>query len=69
MANDPMKSMRGGNPCFGCPDRYTACSDHCQKPEFLAWKAEQERIKKNRRAYDITTDYVRKSIDKNRRKK
>lgn len=30
------------NPCRGCPDRYTACSDHCQKPEFQAWKAEQE---------------------------
>lgn len=69
MANDSMKSMRGGAPCFGCPDRYTACSDHCRKPEFLIWRAEQEEIKKNRRAYDLTTDYVRKNIDKNRRKK
>jgi len=39
------------NPCRGCPDRYPACSDHCQKPEFLAWKAEQEKIRKNRAAY------------------
>lgn len=40
------------NPCRGCPDRYQACSDHCQKPEFLAWKAEQEKIRKNRAAYN-----------------
>lgn len=39
------------NPCNGCPDRYPACSDHCKKPEFLAWKAEQEKIKAARRAY------------------
>lgn len=39
------------NPCHGCPDRYPACSDHCQKPEFLEWKAEQQRIREARRAY------------------
>lgn len=38
-------------PCHGCPYRYTACSDHCTRPEFLAWKAEQEKIRKNRAAY------------------
>lgn len=39
------------NPCKGCPDRYTACSDHCQKPEFLAWKAEQKKIRDAKQAY------------------
>lgn len=39
------------NPCKGCPDRYIACSDHCQKPEFLKWKDEQALIRKNRKAY------------------
>ena len=42
---------RSGNPCHGCPDRYYACSDHCRKDSFLAWKAEQEKIRKNRAAY------------------
>lgn len=61
--------QRGGNPCYGCHDRHIACSDHCQKPEFLDWKAEQEKIKKNRREYNVTTDYVRGQIQKNRRKR
>ena len=39
------------NPCMGCPDRYTACSDHCKKPEFKSYKAEQEKIKENRGKY------------------
>lgn len=38
-------------PCMGCPDRYPACSDHCQKLEFKAYKDEQEKIKENRRKY------------------
>lgn len=39
------------NPCKGCPDRYPACSDHCRKPSFLTWKAEQQKIREARRAY------------------
>ena len=39
------------NPCMGCPDRYPACSDHCEKPEFNAYKAEQAKIKENRGKY------------------
>ena len=39
------------NPCKGCPDRYPACSDHCQKPEHLKWKAERETIRENRRKH------------------
>lgn len=40
------------NPCRGCPDRYPACSDHCMKDAFLKWKAEQDLIRKNRKAYN-----------------
>lgn len=39
------------NPCKGCPDRYPACSDHCQKPEYLEYKAEQKKIREARAAY------------------
>jgi len=39
------------NPCKGCPDRYTACSDHCRKESFLAWKEEQEKIRKAKKSY------------------
>lgn len=39
------------NPCKGCPDRYRACSDHCKKPEYLAFREEQDRIRKARAAY------------------
>jgi endogenous inhibitor of DNA gyrase (YacG/DUF329 family) len=31
-------------PCHHCKDRYTACSDYCQKPEFLEWKQERQTI-------------------------
>lgn len=58
----------GGNPCKGCPDRYTACSDHCKKPDFIAWKAEQKMIRENRRAHYALVDYTRKQVQKNRRK-
>lgn len=55
------------NPCYQCPDRYTACSDHCRKPDFLAWKEEQARIRENRRKYDETTSYTVDQIRKSRR--
>ena len=38
-------------PCHGCPDRYPACSGHCEKPEYLEWQAEQEKIRQNRKKY------------------
>jgi hypothetical protein len=55
------------NPCYQCPDRYTACSDYCRKPEFIAWKEEQERIREARRKYDETTSYTVDQIRKSRR--
>ena len=33
-------------PCKNCPDHRQPCSDHCQKPEYLAWKDENEKINK-----------------------
>lgn len=48
--SDTLRSQRP-NPCNGCPDRYTACSDCCKKPAFLKWKQEQETIRKNEKAY------------------
>lgn len=66
MPSDVLRSERY-NPCQGCPDRYTACSDHCLKPEFLAWQAEQETIRQNRAAYNSMNDYVFRQSERNRR--
>lgn len=63
--------LRGGryNPCNGCLDRYTACSDHCLKPEFLGWKSEQETIRQNRAAYNGMNNYVFRQSERNRRER
>ncbi len=55
------------HPCKGCTARYPACSDHCTKPEYLAYKAEQETIRKNRAAYSGMNDYVFRQSERNRR--
>ena len=61
---------RGGRPnhCHGCQDRVTACSDHCQKPDFLKWKHEQEVIRENRRAYYELAGYISDNAQKNNRR-
>ena len=56
------------NPCKGCPDRYTACADHCKKPEKLAWEAEQEKIRRNRRDYMNNHTPIWKHGDRDSRK-
>lgn len=62
--------LRGrDNPCKGCPDRYSACSDHCKKLAFLKWKAEQEKIRKARQKQRDLDTYVSGEIRKNRRVK
>ena len=62
-----LKTTRDVPPCKGCPERYTACSDHCQLPEFLAWKENMETIRRNR-SKGITLDgYQVDQIRKNRR--
>ena len=68
MGRELLRSGRE-NPCHGCPDRYTACSDHCQKPEFLKWKAEQERIRENRNARSSLNAYVFRQSERNRRER
>lgn len=39
------------SPCHHCPDRYPACSDHCRKPEYIAYREEQAKIKAARKKY------------------
>ena len=51
------KMIRDPSPCAGCTERFIACSDKCPKDErgeygYKAWKAEIERVKNNRKAYD-----------------
>lgn len=46
------------NPCHGCPDRYTACSDTCTKESFLKWKHEQDVIRENRRKSQELAGYI-----------
>lgn len=57
------------NPCQGCLDRYTACSDHCRKPELLAWQARQEAIRQARRKDNEAWAYSAEQIRKNRRRR
>jgi endogenous inhibitor of DNA gyrase (YacG/DUF329 family) len=59
---------RDVGPCYGCPDRYPACSAYCKKPEYLNWRAEQEVIKENRRAYDKEKQYEKERRQRYRRK-
>ena len=54
------------SPCYGCTERYPACSAHCPKDErgeygYLAWKAKVKKIEDNRKAYyDTLEEYRRK---------
>lgn len=54
-------------PCYGCPDRYLACSDHCKKPEFIVWKEERDRIREAKRRESEIWGYTANEIRKNRR--
>lgn len=56
------------NPCRGCPDRYPGCSDHCTKPEKLAWNEEQETIRRNRAKVRDNDAYTVDAIRKSRRR-
>lgn len=42
--------MRGVSPCVDCKERHTACHDHC--PKYKEWKAEVQKIKEAKRAYE-----------------
>lgn len=54
-------------PCKGCPDRYPDCSDHCKKPEYLAFKAEQAKIREAKQKESMLWGYTANEIRKNRR--
>ena len=56
-------------PCMNCPDRYPACSDHCKKPEFLAQKERNERLREARRREGIINGYTVDQVRKNKRVK
>ena len=53
-------------PCKGCQDRYPGCADHCRKEDFLAWRAEQETIRENRRKYVSPAWLFREQNDRRR---
>lgn len=42
--------VRGVSPCTECGERHTACHDRCEK--YKAWKAEVQRIKEKKKAYE-----------------
>lgn len=42
--------VRGVSPCTDCSERHSACWDAC--PKYKAWKAEAQRIKEKKKAYD-----------------
>ena len=54
--------------CHGCTDRYTACYDHCKKPEFLKWKEEQETIRRNRAKGKGIDEYTVNAIRRSRKR-
>lgn len=60
-------SKRNLPPCGECPSKCPACSDHCRRPEYLAYKAEAERIKKARNEHNLVDAYTSDQIKKNRR--
>lgn len=62
-----LKTCRDIPPCSGCRDRYTACSDHCKKPEYLNWRKELETIRHNRQKDRSVNSYQADQIRKNRR--
>lgn len=71
MSNTPWRDSGGRDrpPCQGCPDRKPACSDHCKKPEFLAWKEQKRKITRARMAEGRVNGYTADMIRKNRRVK
>ena len=71
MSETPWRDTESRNkpPCQGCRDRYLACSDHCKKPQFLAWKEEKWRIDQAKMADRSINSYTADQIRKNRRMK
>lgn len=53
-------------PCNGCTERYPACQDHCDKPEYKAWKEKIEVARAERKRYrdshDTLSDDAKRKI-------
>lgn len=64
-----MRTSRDVPPCKGCPDREYACSDHCQKPEYIKWRDLMDTIRHNRSKDMILNGYQADQIRRNRRVK
>ena len=63
---DPYRNKRP-HPCSkDCSGRQIACQDHCQRPEYLAWKAEQEKIREARRNYRSPVYVRQESVNRKR---
>ena len=60
--SEPMPN-RNKPPCKGCEQRERGCHDRCQLPAYLSWKAENEKIKKNKDAY-YGSIWIQKELDK-----
>lgn len=59
------QTHREKSPCYGCTERFQACSDHCPKDErgeygYLAWKARVKEIEDKRKAYYDTLEEDRR---------
>ena len=57
---------RDPSPCYGCPERFTACSDNCPKDArgeygYDAWMAERKRVKKEKQKYLDNANVRRKN--------
>lgn len=64
-----MKGKRDpqNRPCYLCPDRHIACSDHCQKPEYLALKEKREKYREAQRKEAELLGYTIGEIRKNQK--
>lgn len=57
MSDNRLSGVRRGiSPCAGCAERHIACHDNCSL--YKAWKAEAEKVKEAKRAYDNDRNMV-----------
>lgn len=68
-SSDIRFTTRDPSPCYGCPDRYLACSDHCKKPEYLEWVAKKAIVDKNRKTYGYSAYIYNEKVRKRNSRK
>ena len=49
-------------PCKDCPDRYLGCHDRCTKPEYLAARERQRKIREGRSRAALLDMYAIESV-------